>query len=122
MQELCKKFPDKKVMFGVVASDYPRVNITEGLAVMRALVNASMYVYNDGNWELAFTLALVSYLCFIDSTPFHSYLISYIYQSVEADIKPSLWYNYTAGLYFVSANVSNPRSMTHKQSTIQIFY
>ena len=61
MQELCKKFPDKKVMFGIIASDYPRVAIAEGLAIMQALVNASMYVYNDGSWELAFTLALVSY-------------------------------------------------------------
>lgn len=47
-------------MFGVVAGDYPRLSIDEGLAVMKILVNASMYVDNDGGWELAFTLAVVS--------------------------------------------------------------
>ena len=50
--------------------------------------------------------------------------ITYIEQSVEADVKPSLWYNYTAGLYFVSANVSNPRLVTQSllKTTIQIFF
>ena len=60
MQELCKKFPDKDVMFGIVASDYPRLEVTEKYAVMHARANASMYVDNDGREELAFTLALVS--------------------------------------------------------------
>ena len=61
VQELCKKFPDnKKVMFGIVASDYPRLNVTKEYAVMHAEANLSMYVNNDGGEELAFTLVAVS--------------------------------------------------------------
>ena len=58
-QELCKKYPNKKVMFGIAASDYPRLNIREGYAAMFAEASLSMYVDNDGREELAFVLALV---------------------------------------------------------------
>ena len=50
-------------MFGIVASDYPKVIITKDYAVMQAKVSASMYVNNDKSMELAFTLALVSRNC-----------------------------------------------------------
>ena len=59
-QELCKKYPDMKVMFGVVASDYPRLYVTTEYAAMHAKANVSMYVDNEGKEEIAFTLALVS--------------------------------------------------------------
>ena len=58
-QELCKKYPNKGVMFGIAASDYPRLNITEGYAAMSAEASLSMYVDNNGREELAFVLALV---------------------------------------------------------------
>ena len=58
-QELCKKYPNKKVMFSIAASDYPRLNITEGYAAMFAEASLSMYVDNDGTEELAFVLAMV---------------------------------------------------------------
>ena len=58
-QELCKKYPNKKVMLGIAASDYPRLNVTEEYAAMFAEANLSMYVDNDGREELAFVLALV---------------------------------------------------------------
>ena len=56
---MCKKYPNKKVMFGVVASDYPRLRITPEYAVAMGKALASMYVENNGHEELAFTLALV---------------------------------------------------------------
>ena len=45
-----------KVMFGIAASDYPRLEVTPEYAVMHAKANASMYVDNG---DLVFTLALV---------------------------------------------------------------
>ena len=56
---LCKKYPNKKVMFGVIARDYPRLNITPEYAVVMGKGLASMYVENNGHIELAFTLELV---------------------------------------------------------------
>ena len=46
-------------MFGVVASDYPRLNITPEYAVVMGKALASMYVKNNGHEEIAFTLNLV---------------------------------------------------------------
>ena len=62
---LCKKYPNKKVMFGVVASDYPRLKITPEYAVAMGKALASMYVENNGHEELAFTLALVRIIIMI---------------------------------------------------------
>ena len=56
---MCKKYPDKKVMFGIMASDYPRLKVTPKQAVMTGQALASMYVDNNGREELAFTLELV---------------------------------------------------------------
>jgi hypothetical protein len=85
--ELCKKYPNKKVMFGVVASDYPRLKITPEYAVAMGKALASMYVENNGHEELAFTLAL----------------------DIQADMK--LWFNSSSpmGPYLVCGNVSNPK-------------
>jgi lipopolysaccharide-binding protein len=84
---LCKKYPNKKVMFGVVASDYPRLKITPEYAVAMGKALASMYVENNGHEELAFTLAL----------------------DIQADMK--LWFNSSSpmGPYLVCGNVSNPK-------------
>ena len=46
-------------MFGVIASDYPRLNITPEYAVVMGKALASMYVKNNGREEIAFTLNLV---------------------------------------------------------------
>ena len=48
-----------KVMFGVVANDYPRLKVTPEYAVAMGKALASMYVEDKGREELAFTLALV---------------------------------------------------------------
>ena len=46
-------------MFGIMASDYPRLKVTPKQAVMTGQALASMYVDNNGREELAFTLELV---------------------------------------------------------------
>ena len=47
-------------MFGILANDYPRLNVTDEYAVMSANATLSVYVDNDGRKELAFSLILVS--------------------------------------------------------------
>jgi hypothetical protein len=94
-KELCKKYPNKGVMFGIAASDYPRLNITEGYAAMSAEASLSMYVDNDGREELAFVLAL----------------------NMSADVKPFLKGNSSTGLYTVGATVCNPRVEVHLAKT-----
>ena len=58
-QEFYEKYANKKVTFGIAASDYPRLNITEGYATIFAEADLSVYVDNDGREELAFVLAMV---------------------------------------------------------------
>ena len=60
MQELCNTFRDNKVKFGITASNYSRLNVTEDYATMSANASLSMYVDNNGTEELAFSLVLVS--------------------------------------------------------------
>ena len=60
LQELCKKYPDNDIMFGISASQFPRVNITAKYAVTYGQAYASMYVLTNDSIELAFTLAVVS--------------------------------------------------------------
>ena len=122
-------------MFGVVASDYPRLKITPEYAVAMGKALASMYVENNGHEELAFTLALVRITIMImyqESTLlsqanqmnwgwFKYYKLS-IYrafnvdtyltplgQDIQADMK--LWFNSSSpmGPYLVCGNVSNPK-------------
>ncbi|CAI8033026.1 Bactericidal permeability-increasing protein [Geodia barretti] len=84
--ELCKKYPNKKVMFGVVASDYPRLNITPEYAVVMGKALASMYVKNNGREEIAFTLNLCSTLKNILTTLAPSLGLAYINSILGAGV------------------------------------
>ena len=106
-QELCKKFPNKKVMFGVVASDYPRLKITPEYAVAMGKALASMYVEDKGREELAFTLALVIYSLLLLSLRFLS--SDFSAQGVQADMNLSFIRSNTTYQYLISGNVSNPK-------------
>jgi lipopolysaccharide-binding protein len=96
---LCKKYPNKKVMFGVVASDYPRLKITPEYAVVMGKALASMYVKNNGHEEIAFSLNL----------------------NVQANVNLS-FDSPTTGQYLIRGNVSNPKfSMSLNKTKIGNF-
>jgi hypothetical protein len=85
--ELCNTFRDNKVKFGVAASKYPRLNVTEDYATMSADASLSMYVDNNGTEELAFSLVL----------------------SVQADVKIYLRTSETGGhiRYFICGDITD---------------